>query len=103
MRIIQEVPLEPKVFQEIMFGESTLFLSAGCGPGGLSIFLEVDDEEPRDKPIGFFIFTANDPRFNDLPDNFNFVSTVQVMSKGELFSCHVYMEEIDFEMPEELY
>lgn len=97
MRTIKEISLNPEFYQEVRTGETTLFLSIVVRPGGVSLFAEVEDEEPAMNSTGIFIIPTDDPRLSEIPEHYVFFNTLQFISDGALKVLHVYIEGINFD------
>lgn len=101
MTTIKEIILQPIPYQEVFLGESSEILSIIVRPGGVSLFAMVDDTEPTTRPMGVFILPTDDPRAEDIPDDYAFMTTLQfINSNGEIQVLHVFIQITDFMMPE---
>lgn len=101
METIQEIALQPAPYQEVFLSESAEVLSIKVRPGGVSLFVVMDDLEPKTRPTGIFILPTGDPRVGEIPDDYAFMDTLQFINmNGELQTLHAFIQLIDYMMQE---
>lgn len=104
--IVKEFLIEPKPFQEIEMPIGSHVVNAVVkseGEAVLIVEVEDDDErpdylEPEKETVGVYIVKTDDPGAEDIPEDFEYLTTVRMGSELGVLLFHIYVQDPEFYM-----
>jgi len=100
--VIKEYPLTPEFFQEITVPVTASIINAVVKSAGEVMLLAEIDEAYREtqvylnnelKNIGVYIVTTNDPRGEDIPEDYRYLNTIRMTNGIEILLYHIYVQD----------